>query len=314
MADAHSKFTFEADANQVASIRSEMAAVEARKVLLDRLRMDSTKIGPDTERLLLKYCIEVPLNIAWYERARRSAQTIMRAQRLCVVVIMLGGLGAVAWITTSQIDKQLVTAQIGTMLATLLFALQVLVTATDKKAQLGGFWRASADLKEGWYTFEQSWSGRVPLERAALAEFETAVWQEIHNARKIARTEREAYFNTFKSAGELLTLASAGLDTVRSRGQQLAAQLKEDNAISGDARAAARKQLSDVRQKLMESKASIAASEAKEAALRDTAAAAEEIQAASKATISARAELVRYTEMMRMMAEVDPEGHVVVPG
>jgi hypothetical protein len=113
-------------------------------------------------------------------------------------------------------------AQIAAVVAALLTCLRILSGASDVKTQLGGFWRARADLKESFLTFEQTWRGRVVVGGHLAEGFENALWQEITNARHVVRVERDTYFSTFAAPVDVMAATTGGLDSALGRGRESA--------------------------------------------------------------------------------------------
>jgi hypothetical protein len=208
------------------------AQVNARTVADGRVARDSLarRLGIEAEpqlatlraspawEALLTYCIEGPLNIDWYDRriaAWRRQKSIFVT--LCIVITI----GVVALLLWRNSTDSMV-AQLSASVAALLACVRILAGAADVTTQLGGFWRARADLKEQFLTFEHGWHGHVIAANGAVADgFETALWQEITNARHVVRAERDTYFSTFKAPADLVAIAGGSLDALLGRVQQV---------------------------------------------------------------------------------------------
>ena len=197
--------------------RTVAAATEARAALIERLGVAEADVpalqASPVWPLFVTYCIEGPLNIVWYDEkiaAWRTRQRGFLAACVGVTAALLALLVSRAW-------SESVIAQLGATLAALLACLRILAGATDVRTQLGGFWRARADLKEAYLTFEQAWRGHV-VDGGRVAEgLEAALWQEITQARHVVRRERDTYFSTFAAPGDVVAATTGSLDAVLGR-------------------------------------------------------------------------------------------------
>jgi hypothetical protein len=219
-------------------------------------------------RALARWAIEFPLNIQWYDQAIPRQQRVFGLSR----GLSLGlGLATIVGTTVLVLLNQGVnTSQFGVLIAGIFGVMQLLAAGSDPKAQLGGFRKARADLKESMFTFQETWRGRVVITDAAdpdkglpSPDFMTALYQEIRTGRKIAREERDTFFGTFKSPTEILGVASSAVDVLRSRRTELVGAIKDAGAgeVAHDAAVAAR--IQDLRNKLNEANALKAALEDK---------------------------------------------------
>jgi ABC-type multidrug transport system fused ATPase/permease subunit len=298
------RYAFERAERRALTYRTEDDAQNELGVLFARLGVGEAQAGrldDDLRRLLMKYCMEVPGNIAWYEAARGRVEREFRAARALVIAIAL--ITALVLAGMVVVNSQVVTAQVGALVVAVLFMLQVLAASVDKKAQIGAFWRASADLKEALYTFEHTWQGKVcGADGAVAADFEMALWQEVRNARRIAREERDAYFATFRSPTEILSVATMSIEGLRARGAEAAALRAEDERV---ARSSAQQYLAEAQRGLIEAKARLAAATARGEDLKASGTAEPETLAATSEIAAARSEVVRYSELVKMHAKAD---------
>jgi hypothetical protein len=168
---------------------------------------------------LQDYCMDVTVNIDWYEEQRQRTRRDWK--RLFYGIIAAGGvtssvaIGLAYWLKTE--------AAITLFLAAFLPAIQGMASATDHKARLGGFWKASADLKELLFRLEEAWRGKA-LEQDRVTyhvdgrdverTFEEVLKLDRTTARQIARAERENFFNTFKSPTEAVSRFSESIATM----------------------------------------------------------------------------------------------------
>jgi hypothetical protein len=280
-------------------------------VLLDRLELapDDRRAAehcPGLMRLLMRFALEVPLNITWYQR--RLAQGL-RIQRISVPVTIVAGvvaLGLTGFLgaNASPIDQKLNSTRVAVSVAVAFGVLQMVASALDYKARIGGFWRAMSDLKEVLFTFEETWRGKAVMQASGgvpVPEFVLAVYKELGLARKIAVDERTSYFATFRSPTDIIQAAASAVDVVRGKAQERTAAGKEWGAPA-DAVAA---KLDDLRLALVSAKANKSAAEVKATELLKLVAEkkATEAQAneASIANANANAEVVRLEAMFQQL-------------
>lgn len=298
------QFGFERELAVGCERQAEQARLEL-EVLLTRLGITgdaAAKLGESERRLLTKYCIEVPLNIAWYDVAKKRVEK--KLQRVYVLVVFCVLVAVLVLAGLAWVKDELVSAQVGTLVLAFGVVLQVLSGGADTKAQLGAFWRASSDLKEGLFTFLHSWQGRaIDAEGRLGAEFEVALWQELSNARRVCREEREAYFATYRSPTEIANLVTQPLSDLRMRLSEVGAVRGVDQQVGRDLAREATFQLSGARRALIEAKAIVAQRRAKLDALIADKAAEPDVTSAKLALSDAEAEVVRATEVLRMQAK-----------
>jgi hypothetical protein len=123
--------------------------------------------------------------------------------------------------------------------------LQVIAALGDGKARLSIFWRAGADLKERLYSFERQWIGK-----GASSALSDAIDAELRAARAITRAERLEFFATIRSPTDVLAVALAATDALKTR---------RGDATQGFA--ARDQQIADAQKALREARASVKAAE-----------------------------------------------------
>lgn len=200
----------------------------------DAARLRKSKLS----NLLLRYTMELPLNISWYMQKVISAQAQNNKQRIgaislvvaalaFTVIILLVGPGK-GWFNLSAANL----ATYGAFLSTALIGIgQTLNSASDTRAQIASFWKASSDLKEQLYSFIETWRNRVdPSDPHVMAEWEAALWAGLKEARRIVSEERSRFFATLKSPSEILSAASGLLDTLRGRQKEVLTVLTDAGA------------------------------------------------------------------------------------
>jgi hypothetical protein len=284
--------------------RTVAEAKQARERLAARLGLGTDEIAilksSPAWPALITFCVENPLNISWYDAkisAWQTRRSVFLISCVAVLVIVLVGL-AQGGFAESRI------AQVSAAIAVLGACLRILNSAADVRTQLGGFWKARADLKEAFLTFEQAWTGKVIVGGAVPETFETALWQEITNARHIVRCERDNYFSTFVATDALLTTATSGLGDVLGRGRELRELTLPAQALSTQLAA-----VGEARRKLDEAHADEVAQDrllellAKKPDSLDDDAWQKARGQAEQAKIAAATEVARYSELLKSLAK-----------
>jgi hypothetical protein len=285
----------EVNARTVADARAAREGLAKRLGVGDEEHMALLRATPAWEALLT-YCIEGPLNIEWYDRRIASWRHRQRGFIGASVVITTLVVGLLVWRNAN--DSTI--AQLSAAVAALVACVRILAGASDVKTQLGGFWRARADLKEQFLTFEQAWRGHVLGEGKVAEGFETALWQEITNARHVVRAERDTYFSTFATPSDALGAATGGLDAIFGRARELEA------ARLGNPRAQA---VAEARKQLDQAKADRAAHERMMALLVTRPTGMSEgvwrktLEDAATGHATAEADIARYTELLKAAAK-----------
>jgi hypothetical protein len=194
------------------SVRAAHEAAQCIAVMLRRIEMtdpDQAAVKADAvlHKHLIAYGMEVHLNIAWYARQMKSEE---RKRLLLLIVISLLAIFGISAIplfwrfgSGSSSDWNLIFFQLTAFPAAAFAILRVLSTLTDARCRLGVFWRARADLAEILYLFEHKWQGRYSPAHAT--EFQADVDSGISSARQITREERQKFFDSLLSPGDLLT-------------------------------------------------------------------------------------------------------------
>lgn len=203
--------------------REAEKAQQDAQTLLVRLGQKPPQGGVQAHPLfpkLKEYCAEVTVNIEWYEERRKQAKEDWK--NLFFAVIAGGGLTAALAIFLAE--KVQTEVAITIFLAAFLPALQGLSSAIDHKSRMGGFWKASADLKELLFRLEEAWRGK-DLEKEKVTyhveghdverTFEEVLKLDRSAARQVCRAERESFFNTFKSPAEVVSKFSESIASIR---------------------------------------------------------------------------------------------------
>jgi hypothetical protein len=195
---------------------------DAERLMRDLLRhygaqrraLEAIVAQPREWNILVRYGMDVILNIRWYEREiPRLRQFRARMTALTVLVgLALVVLPAVAaWrLGDTPANQGVIGAQVGLVLSTLVGAWRLILTATDTSARIGIFWQASSDLKELHFSLGDKWRGRLGDE--IPGDLVADVAERLRRAREIIRAERLAFFATFRASGALLDTASYGRD------------------------------------------------------------------------------------------------------
>jgi hypothetical protein len=284
------------NARAVADGRTAREVLARRLGITDEAQLTTLRASPAWEALLT-YCIEGPLNIEWYDQRiaawRRQKNFFLS---LCVT-ITIGVVALLVWRNSTDST----VAQLSASVAALLACVRILAGAADVNTQLGGFWRARADLKEQFLTFEHGWRGHVLAGDAVADGFETALWQEITNARHVVRVERDTYFSTFKAPAEAIGTAMGSIDVLFGRAREVHTLRAAPPQLSQD--------VADARKKLDRARADRAAHErmlellaVKPPAIGDEAWRRGRADAET-GRAHAEAEIARYSELLRASAK-----------
>jgi hypothetical protein len=207
--------------------RSLLANLGATEAHIDRLvgaRAEDKGDFPEARRLLFRWATDVPLNIAWYEQRPRWNRW---DQGFGIALVLTLGLALLTVTAFKGFDAALAKASSGAGIALavtfVLTLLQLVANLTDRKARIGAFWKASSDLQERLYTFQDRYRGKPILERVdghtdrVSIPFTVALTEEIAKARTIAREERTSCFASLISPGDLLSIVTQGIAAVRTK-------------------------------------------------------------------------------------------------
>jgi hypothetical protein len=187
------QYRFESDADP--RHRSLDRAKPEMLVLIRRLGFISDEVrsypfGPQ----MIKFVATCNLAIDWYQR-RISREVRLRELYfysslgvLAVVPIALFWAGSsAAGLGAST------TAQVSAIIAGIFAFYRGLSAWLDKRQVVGGFSKASSDLKEILYGFEERWAGEATKEELA-PQFYAALVAATHACRDIVRRETDEYF------------------------------------------------------------------------------------------------------------------------
>jgi hypothetical protein len=195
------------------SVRSGAAAARYVAVMFRRMALlDADRAAlegdPVLHKHLLSYGMEVHCNIAWYARRMRWEQRKRILLLAAIAILALFGISAIPFVwrfgQPARSDWNLIFFQLTAFPAAAFGVLRVLSTLADSRCRLGLFWRARADLAEILYLFEFKWQDRFSMGR--LTEFQADVDAGIASARQIAREERQKFFDSLVSPGDLISV------------------------------------------------------------------------------------------------------------
>jgi hypothetical protein len=246
------------------SRRQEHEAAGLGRVLLRRIGVGDPlveKLLEDSrfKRAITLWAMEFPLNIQWYNQEIPKHQKAFTRSRYASMVFGIGMVGLLVALIFR--NGAVGTAQFGVVVTAIFGVLQILAAGSDPKARLGAFRKARADLKEAMFTFQENWRDRSIVLEGSEADpkpspdFMTAIYQDIRAGRKIARDERDAFFDTFKSANEILGAASTSLDAIRARRGDLVSARTEAGAADAAHATAVAARIQDLRNKLADATA-----------------------------------------------------------
>jgi len=247
------------------SRRQRLAAMGFARSLMERLGIAAEQIrlleqNARVMRALVLWSMEFPLNIRWYQRKIWLPRLHFYLSRWLSLVLGVATVGVMTWLGLFH-EGTLTMSQLAVLAAGVFGVMQLFAAGTDPKARLGAFRKARADLKESMFTFAEVWQGRpdiVDVSAGAAsfsADFMTALYQEIRTGRKIVRSERDAFFDTFKSATEILGTTTSILDAVRGRSTELSASISASEAPQAARETAVASRIQQLRDKLAEATA-----------------------------------------------------------
>jgi hypothetical protein len=206
---AGKRYWFELYRSREQTFRARQDAAHDSKVLLRRLtgKDEAPEVSESLRELLTDYCMDVTLNIRWYERARRRALWSWRLS-MGLVLSFAAAAFAVAYLLTTP-----GSASPGwwVLMVGLVPVLQATGAAIDHRTRMGAFWRASAELKESLFALEAAWTGK-----ALDGTFQEAVQQARRVAHQIGHDERATFYSTYRSPGEVLSALSPSLRATRA--------------------------------------------------------------------------------------------------
>jgi hypothetical protein len=203
--------------------------------------IDKVAASPREWSILFRYATDVILNIHWYDREIRKQRRLRAALAGLTVFVGLFLMSAPIWggLALTKLGMAVSTnqgalgAQVGLVLSTVVAAWRLILTATDTSVRIGLFWQASSDLKELHFSLGDKWRGRFG--DSIPSEFIADVDERLKKARDVTRSERAAFFGTFKSPGALIDTAIAGRDqVVKAREAMLNAWKAEAEAHAND--------------------------------------------------------------------------------
>jgi hypothetical protein len=148
---------------------------------------------------LRHYVIEVHLNIDWYVHRLERERRLQLMFTAFSVVLLVGIPPLIALLSKIDKDTASTAAVITAMITGILAIHKTLAAWLDKRQLFGHFWRASAELKEVLYSFEQTWVDKTVQGDMAQPEFLQAVQTDIARARQIVRAERQGFYEIYQS-------------------------------------------------------------------------------------------------------------------
>ena len=233
----------------------------------------------ELDRLLRRWALDCPLNIAWYERKKRRRGLLWVVGNAIVILLSTAGMVAASVLAIRAFGSSVsanaivgLAAMLSFILAAVLGIFRLFAGIADVKAQYGIFWEASAALKEDLFAFEDAWRSKANADpklwtrEASFVEFRAALRAQTRRARAVIAKEQAAFFRTFKSPSELVDSASREVDALDARARQLLASRPSSTSGGGQSsdRAETIRAAIDVveaRQRVLTGEADVAASE-----------------------------------------------------
>jgi hypothetical protein len=205
---AGKRYGFELYRSREQTHRARQDAAHDARVLVQRLtgKDELTELSESLRELLIDYCMDVTLNIRWYERARRRALWAWRFFMGAVLSLAVAAF-AVAYLLTAPSSA---SPGWWVLMVGLVPVLQATGAAIDHRSRMGAFWRASAELKENLYALEAGWTDKV-----REPAFPEAVQQARRAAHQVSHDERVTFYGTYRSPGEVLSALSPSLRVTR---------------------------------------------------------------------------------------------------
>lgn len=203
-------------------------SVMLQRIGLTKEERRSLASDPVTHKRLLAYGVEVHLNIAWYDHAKKR-ESLKRAGLISLILLfaVAGLAGMVAYAFLDEFvgrhgsgvpaPSNAAVFQISAFVGAAFAILRLIATLTSNQCRLGLFWRARSDIAEVLYLFEQKWQGQFATAR--LAELSADLDTGITAARHIARTERQQFFDSLISPADVLTSAQQAFAGVLGQAQ-----------------------------------------------------------------------------------------------
>jgi hypothetical protein len=226
------------------TVRTQEDAAQTLDTFVTRLGIpESPELREQLLDPLRHYVIEVHLNIDWYVR-RLEHERRLQLMFTAFSVVLLVGIPPLIALLSERIEKNTAStmAVITAMITGILAIHKTLAAWLDKRQLFGHFWRASAELKEVLYSFEQAWGDKAVQDGAPQPEFLQAVQTDIARARQIVQAERQGFYEIYQSpAFDVFQRLHEAL----GQGQTLAQQLRSpslDERAAREQTAAQRKQ------------------------------------------------------------------------
>ena len=176
-------------------------------IFANRLGFNTNGLDDPDRNLLFKYIVEHHLNIAWYRKSiwkkvsSRFLFFFLTLALLFLIPVLLFIITNANWSWLRDIlgngGTDTTAAGITAVLTGLLGVHRSLSEWLNKRKLVGLFWKASADLKENLYAFEDTWGNPSKIKRDAQGladDFKTALREEIKKAKAIVRAEKEQFY------------------------------------------------------------------------------------------------------------------------
>jgi hypothetical protein len=219
-------FEFERDGQS--SLRDRTRAGIERDTLAARLGFSAKIPATMFDEGLLALATHCNLNISWYQqrlkkemRARRGYFFVSLSMLLLIPLVIFvisrstSATPAAGSATAGQ--ATLVAAQLSALLTGLLAFQRGISAWLDRRQVVGGYSKASSDLKTILYTFEQTWDS-MATNPVHATEFAAAIRAATFQCRQVVTSETDSFYQTLSyptlDIGSLVKSASADATTI----------------------------------------------------------------------------------------------------
>lgn len=168
-------------------------------VFYKRINTTNTIIDSEGELILKDYIRIYHLNIEWYVRKIKEESKLKKKfynRGVLLLILIPVTIFILTWLSEDSSPEFF--GSLITMFLTIVLALYKATAAWMEKRKFEGlFWKASAELKNRLYEFEDAWENKV--NKSNKDEFLENIEGEIREGRKIVNEETQAYFENFSS-------------------------------------------------------------------------------------------------------------------
>jgi hypothetical protein len=221
--------------------RTRRQTVRTPEEANDTLETFAARLGipenlPDRKALLdllRPYVVDIHLNIDWYVKRLERERHLQILFTIFSVILLIGIPPLIALLGKLYEGDTARTATLITAMITGILAIHKTLAAwVDKRQLFGHFWRASAELKEVLYSFEQTWDSKaITSDNTLKPELVQAMQTDLARARHIVREERQGFYEIYQSpAFDVFQRLNDALGQGHSLAQQLRSPTMNERA------------------------------------------------------------------------------------